>query len=62
MLIAWGLVSMYIIVFFSIMGLVAVGYLVGFAVQRVRARRLVPRSSRTRGMRRVYGEDALKAA
>jgi hypothetical protein len=62
MLIAWGLVGMYIIVFFSIMALVAVGYLVGFAVQRVRSRRLVPRSTRPRAMRRVYGEDALKAA
>jgi|GEM_PF-3565610 len=62
MLIMWGLINLYIIVFFSIMGLVGAGYLVGFAVRRVRSRKLVPQSSRPAGVRRAYTEDALKAA
>jgi len=58
----WGLVNMYLIVFFSIMGLVGAGYLVSFAVRRVRSRKLAPRSLRPGGVRRAYTEDALKAA
>ena len=62
MLILWGLMNMYIITFFAIMGLVGAGYLVGFAVRRVRSRRLESQGPLPGGMRRAYSEDALKAA
>jgi len=62
MLIMWGLVGMYIITFFSIMGLVGVGYLVSFAVRRVRSRRLASPSSLRGDVRRAYCRDTLKAA
>jgi hypothetical protein len=62
MLILWGLVSLYIIVFFSIMALVGVGYLAAFAVRRVHSRKPVSRGTLPVGVRRAYTEDALKAA
>ncbi|MBN2026633.1 MAG: hypothetical protein JW854_07750 [Actinobacteria bacterium] len=62
MLIAWGLMAIYIIAFFSILALIGTGYLVSFAVQRIRIRRLVAQGPLPGGMRRAYNDDALKAA
>jgi hypothetical protein len=61
MLILWGLMNVYIIICFAIMGLIGAGYLVSFAVRRVRSRKLVSRPA-PGGVRRAYTEDALKAA
>ena len=62
MLILWGLVGMYIITFFCIMGLVGAGYAVSFAVRRARSHEPASRRTLPGGVRRACSEDALKAA
>ncbi|MEW6552677.1 MAG: hypothetical protein AB1384_00130 [Actinomycetota bacterium] len=61
MLILWSILSLYLIVFFSIMALVGAGYLIGLVAQRAHPEVHVKELA-AGGVRRIYGEDALKAA
>jgi hypothetical protein len=62
MLIFYCLVNLYLVIFFSLMALVGVGYLVSYVIRRMRSRKLTPQSVPPGGVRRAYTENALKAA
>ena len=61
MLVIYVYMCVFCLTFFSLVGLVSIGYLVGFVVRRLHSRtRLVPELSVPKGIPLVFPEDSLE--